>query len=111
MKRLTNNKHILHVLKKSNPKLRKAILKNSDKELIETVCEICHNILKGNVPITTKCRSKLKKYKRDIRSLASPNIKLASKRNIVVQKGGFLPIILEALLSSIIGSILNNATQ
>lgn len=106
MKRLVENKHILHVLSKSTPKLRKAILKNSDSELIRTICEICLNTLKGNSQISNPYREQLKKYKTTIRKLGTSKLPLTARRNILIQKGGFLPVLLRSLLSGIIGNLL-----
>lgn len=110
MKRLVENKHILHVLSKSNSKLRKAILNNSDADLIRTICEICLNTLRGNTQISKTHRNELKKYKTTIRSLGTSKLPLAARRNILVQKGGFLPLLLRTLLSGVIGKLLKKKT-
>lgn len=107
MKRLMANKHILHVLKNCNPQLRKALLKASGPEVIKTLCEISLNTLNGNNKITKDCKRKLKKYKKELRSLACPKLKLTSKRKILVQKGGFLPVLIGSVLSGLIGQIIN----
>lgn len=106
MKRLKANKHMLHVLKNSNSKLRKTILKFSDSELIKTLCEICLNTLKGNANISEKYINRIKGYKQHIRKLALPKISLKTKRKLLVQKGGFLPILLSAILSGVIGQLI-----
>lgn len=106
MKRLKVNRHLLHTLNKAPPRLRRAILKESSPEIVKTICEISHNVLKGNVAINKKSREHLKKYKRSLRQLASPKLKLSSKRKILVQRGGFLPVLLGTILSGVIGDIL-----
>lgn len=106
MKRLRDNKHTLHVLKNCKPSVRKSIIKFGNSELIKTLCEICINVLNGNVKIPLQSKLKLKNYKNSLRKLASPRIGLNSKKKILVQKGGFLPILLSTLLSSVIGSLI-----
>lgn len=86
--------------------MRKLILKSSDSELIKTLCEICQNTVCGNVKISKKYVNQLKKFKKVLRKIVVPKLSLKTKRNILIQKGGFLPIILTALLSSIIGRII-----
>jgi len=54
MKRMQSNYHSLHVLEDTRPKLRRAILENSDKELINSVGECALNVLQGNVKLS-KC--------------------------------------------------------
>lgn len=91
---------------KASPKLRKAIIKFGDSELIKTICEIALNTVNGNNPICNKTKKKLKRYKNDIRGLASSKRSEKSKRKILMQKGGFLPILIGSVLSGIIGSLL-----
>ncbi len=60
MKLLKANKHTLQVLKTANSKVRKAILKRANNDLIKTVCEICLNFLNGNARISKKKRKSAK---------------------------------------------------
>lgn len=108
MKRLKANRHILHVLKNANPRLRKTIIKESTPEVIKTLCEICQNTLNGNAKISLPTKNRLKKYKKTIRNLMSPKLNLSSKRKILIQKGGFLPILLASLLSGAIGKLIDS---
>ena len=84
-----------------NRKLRKAILVHSDSDLICSICECAWNILRGNVSLTPKEKSKLRKYKKHLRTLASKKVSTVRKRK-VLQTGGFL----SALLAPLAGSIL-----
>lgn len=107
MKRLRVNKHILHVLRKSKPNLRKALIKQCEPDVIKTLCEICLNTLKGNTRLSNVAKKRLKKYKRTIRSLSQPKQSVAFKRKVLLQHGGFLPLLLGTLLSGVIGKLLN----
>lgn len=84
----------------------KAIVKNADPGLIKTICEIALNTLIGNNEITIKTKKKLTRYKRLLRCLACSKRNLNSKRKLLVQKGGFLPILIGSVLSGVIGSLL-----
>jgi hypothetical protein len=108
VKRLTDNRHMLYVLKNANIKLRKAILKNASPELIKTICEISYNTLNGNNKICGKTIHKLRKYKRELRSLAKLKGTTGSKRKIIIQRGhGFIPTLLGTVLSGLIGAALD----
>lgn len=100
---MTKHKHLLYSVKEAKPKLRAAILKNSDDDFIKVLHEIAHNTLSNNVPLTVKQKHDLTKYKTCIRKLACPKRTLVQKRKQLVQKGGFLVGLLGSLLSSMIG--------
>lgn len=107
-KRLKENKYLLYALHKAKPQMRKAIIRNSNSGLIKTLAEISLNTLKGNIEQTPDSKKKLKKYKRGLRCLACSKRSVLNKRNILVQQGGFLPVLLGSLLSGIIGKLLEN---
>lgn len=110
MKRLIANKHMLHVFKNCKPSVRKAILKSSSVEFIKTLCEICLNVLNGNLKISEKLKKKLKFYKNILRSVVSRKFNLKAKRKIFIQRGGaFLPLLISVLLSSVIGKVINSS--
>lgn len=99
-------KSILHVLKKSkNSKFIKAILKNCDDCLIQTLSEIIHNVMNGNVQLDPKLLVKLKRYKNQLRKLHSfiRKNKLAKhrRRKFVNQVGGIWGLLAEGVLSAL----------
>lgn len=108
MKRLKENRHILHVLKSASPKLRKSILTHASPEVIKTLCEISINTLNGNHTITAATKRQLNRYKKVLRNLSSVNRTVPSKRKILIQSGGgaFIPILIGSVLSSILGQII-----
>ena len=59
--------------KTKNAKLRKAILEHADPELIHALCECAHNILRGNVQMTSREKARLRKYKTRLRLIARKN--------------------------------------
>lgn len=98
----TNFLKALHVLK---PKFRKALLKSCNQEELHCICECIHNVLQGKITIPTKEKNKLEKYKHILRKLISKGTN-RTRKNIIIQKGGaFLPIILGAVLSALLGSV------
>ncbi|GFX47852.1 uncharacterized protein TNCV_5002731 [Trichonephila clavipes] len=88
------------MLAAASPAQRKAILKSATDDRIKTLCEICDNLLSGNIP--TKKIKKLCSYKRVIRLLANRSVPISRKRKLFTtnrQVGGFLPLILPGVLS------------
>lgn len=101
MKKLKKNFNFLRYLSTCSPKQRKLLLDGADESQITCLCEICLNILKGNIPINVK---KLKKYKKAIRILAKKSTSLKNKKKILkTQNGGFLPMVLPAILAAVAG--------
>lgn len=99
-------KDLLRVLHRARPTVRKAILKDADKALIYSICELCDNTLTGNVPLTPKHKQKLRKHKNIIKKLAKRGGSWLKKKKAISQKGGaFLPLLLSALAPAL-GSLI-----
>jgi len=88
---------------------------------LKIFCEVCLNILKGNIPISNKEKDQLKRYENLIRYLSKRQghrnrEKICQKRKLLIQKGaGLLRFIIPPLLS-IVGdlvfeSIMNNTRK
>ncbi len=96
--RLKRNLNFLHVLKKANPKQRKAIIESGTNDLILCLCEVIDNILVGTVKLGPKQKKGLGRYKKVLRELVDKKVSLVTKRRLFVQKGGFLPALLAPAL-------------
>lgn len=107
LKRIKKCKQIWTALIDAKAPLRKAIIEKADKDVIKALIEILINFLKCNLSVSKKKIVKLKRYKKKIRKIAhTKNVNHA--RKLLVQSGGaFLPIILGALASSLIGKVLD----
>jgi len=66
---------------------------------------VCQNVLKGNVPLTNAQMSKLRPRREDLHALSVKKTSLAKKRKII-QKGGFLSVLLAPALSVLAGLLL-----
>lgn len=102
--RLKRHINELHTLNSCKTSQRKNYLKDASEDLIHCLCEVCYNILLGNIPVSPQQREKLKKFKNLLRKLVEIQGKkkrkdLKLKRNIIAQTGGFLPLILTPLLA------------
>jgi hypothetical protein len=79
--------------------------------------EVADNLLKGNIPLTNSQLELLRPSAKELETLAKKRTPLAKKRQIL-QKGGFIgallgpavgllaPMVLEPLVSGLMGSIL-----
>ena len=101
MKRVRSNYHALHVLKTATPKLRKAIVANCDRELVNNVCESVLNVLNGNVRLSACVARKLRKHKAVLRKVADRRVPISGKKKLIVQRGGFLLPLLSAVLPAL----------
>ena len=90
------------LIKTKNTKLRKAILEHADPELIRALCECAHNILCGNVKMTPREKTRLRKYQTKLRLIARKNVSVKQKRRNLQHTGGFLPALLAPLAASVV---------
>ena len=97
----------LHMLQKSSPKARNALLKqHCSPEFVKCICECVKNVLIGNVDLSPEHKKRLKRHKHSLRKLALKKTPLTEKKRIV-QSGGFLGALLGPIvkvLSGLFGS-------
>lgn len=89
-----------------SPKYRKQLLKHADPELVRCICQSASKVLDGTIPITSKDKSKLKKYKRILRLLGNSKKSVSAHKKVIVQSGGgfllgLIPAVVGALASLI----------
>jgi len=91
----------LKALAETHPAQKRALLQTANKNQIESLCEICLNILSGNLPINVQ---KIKKYKNVLRTLTKKSASIQRKKKLLLnQSGGFLPLIAPAIISALGG--------
>ena len=95
IKSSSESQHLLRVLGHCQPKIRNAILKNCENDLIHIICDCVYNVAKRNVPgLTQEKVNKLACHKSSLIKLTK-RLPIKEKRKIIVQKGGgFLPFLL-----------------
>jgi hypothetical protein len=110
--RLHRNFKFLKKLKRADKKQRRKLLETAEKDSILCVCDCANNILKGNINLKPKEKKQLSRHKEVLRTLAkgkgTRNIK--KKRELLIQKGGFLPMLLAPILS-VAGGLLSNLIE
>lgn len=87
--------------------LRNSILKHGNTDLIKALLEVTANTLKGNLKLHNRQKSKLEKYKNILRRISGRKENLETKRKILIQRGGFLPLLLSTLFSTVIGKLIS----
>ena len=100
MRRLEAKIPELKVLSKCKGKLRKAILTNSDADLIKVLRDCVYNVLRGNVKLSKDSSEKLHKYKQVLRNFVYDRGNIDRKRKYLIQKGGFLPFLIPAAIDT-----------
>lgn len=94
-----------------NRRGRKQLLKRATKSNIRSLCEICLNVIRGNVPLDQHSKNKLKKHREHIETLAKKSVSLRKKKNILVnQRGGFAGL-LASLALPVVASIVSGALK
>jgi hypothetical protein len=98
---------LLKRLRRVGDKKRRQFIRNCEKEFLDCISECCHNLLKGNVPLTSRQMIALRSKKKDLRTVAKKKTAIRTKRKLI-QKGGFLNLLLPAIIpviASIVGSL------
>jgi len=88
-------------------RLRKRILSEiADDCLYKALHEIAINTVNRKVPLSRPAKISLRKYKSHIQSLTRDTNNKKQRKRLVVQSGGFLPILIPAV-ASVLGSVLS----
>ena len=89
---------------KLGDRAKRQYVKKCNKEFVDCVSECAKNVLRGNVPLKSNQKAKLRRNQNNLRSLAIKRTSLKKKRQIL-QKGGFLAALLPPVLSLLGGAL------
>ena len=95
---------VLKRIRKMGDKARKEYIRKCDRKFVDCVSECAKNVIKGNVPLSDRQMTGLRRKRQDLRALSKKKTSLRAKRKIL-QKGGFLTALLPPVLG-ILGSLL-----
>ena len=96
---------VLKRIRKLGKRAKREYVRKCDIEFVDCVSECAKNVIKGNVPLTDRQKTTLRRKRNDIRALSLKKNSLRKKRKIkILQKGGFLTALL-GLVLSILGSL------
>jgi hypothetical protein len=100
------DKALLLALTKCKKNQCKRILSQLENSNTKLICDICSNVVRGNVSVPEDTLKKLKKHKQTLLKLSNRKIGLPIKRKLINQRGGaFLPLLLP-LISGLVGSLI-----
>jgi len=85
-------------IRRLGEKARRDYVRKCDNGFIHCVSECAKNVIKGNVPLTTRQMKNFRCRCNDLRALSTRKTSLRRKRKIL-QKGGFLSVLLPPVLS------------
>jgi len=104
---IERNKGFLKSLGQLATGRRKKLIKKASRDNIDALSEVALNTLLGNVPLNSLHKQKLKRHRTNIRHLAKKGVSLKKKKEFLVQKGGFLPLLIPPVLSMLAGLAAN----
>jgi len=91
-------------IRKMGDRAKREYVRKCDKEFLDCISECAKNVIKGNVPLTSRQMTELRRKRHDLRALSAKKTSLRTKR-MILQKGGFLTAPLPPILS-VLGSLL-----
>ena len=100
----------LDSINKSKGGRRTKLIKESEDCVINAISEIAKNCLAGNIPLKECDFKKLKRYKQVLRKISKKTTP-KTRKNLIIQRGGFLPLLLPpalGLLASVVGTAITN---
>jgi len=106
VRRILKNKKFLEYYLETDPKSRKRLLKGANHDQIKSLCEATLNVVKKNINVPSKAKQELYKHKAVIKRVAFKKEPISKKKSLLVQKGGFLPIILSTVLPLLANALL-----
>jgi len=89
---------VLKRITKLGEKAKRDYVRKCDKEFLDCISECAKNVIKGNVPLTDRQKTKLRRSRNDLRALSVKKTSSRKKRRIL-QKGGFLGALLPPVLA------------
>jgi len=99
-------KFLKSLIKKSRPR-RKALIQAATADQIKSIREAILNVANQNVPIPNRNLKKLRPYRKVLTRLAFANPSPRTSKKLLIQRGGFLNVLLPTVLSFIASSLAN----
>ena len=85
------------LVKETDSIKRSKLLKQVQDCVIDAISEIAKNCLSGNIPLSEEDFNKLSKYQNLLRIISKPS-PVEIRRNLIIQKGGFIDSLVPAAL-------------
>lgn len=98
-KRIIKNLELIKALSRCSSVEKKQLLRTARPELVNAICDCVHNVLQGNVPISSRQKQKLKVKRNILRQLTNRKNKTPKRKRLLIQHGS-------GILSSILGPVI-----
>ena len=95
----------LRALATASRSLRRSMIANADKQLVLTLVKAAREIIKGEIQLTPAQLRRLRPHERSLGDFISS--KSVKSRKKILQKGGFLGVLIGPLLKLATGALLN----
>ncbi len=95
---IQQEKYFFQLLRHTAKDQRIALIKTVSPRQLKALVELFLNIYYLNITVSTPCKNKLKPYKRLILRLISKTISRQSRKRILLQLEGVLPIVIQQIL-------------
>ena len=103
---MNNVQSLLEKILSAGRRSRKFIIKHLSNKEVKLICEVCLNLIRGNLRVTDPTTySQLKRGRKALTDLADKRKPLKHKRKILNQKGGFIGAVAAAALPLVIGEV------
>ena len=103
---MNNVQSLLEKILSAGRRSRKFIIKHLSNKEVKLICEVCLNLIRGNLRVTDPIAySQLKRGRKALTDLADKRKPLKHKRKILNQKGGFIGAVAAAALPLVIGEV------
>lgn len=107
MHRVRRYQNILLNYPSFNKQEKQWVKSNMSLDFVKLIIEICVNVLNGNIPLDRKLKKFLEDYKSKLQVISSGQKTISEKKRII-QRGGFLPLLLSTAGSAIIQQLLSH---
>ena len=93
------------------PRRQKLLIKGADRPLLESLSEICINLLHHRLELSKAQIDKLRPFERQIYQLSQRRHSVAKKKRIVQTGGAFITALLSTVLPALVSSIIGAASK
>lgn len=101
------NVKFLKKIAKCSKSKRDKLLLSATHDQLHCLSEIAYNTLKGNLDFKNHSVKKLKRFKNEIRKLAKKSTALKKKKELLTQRGGFIPLLLSPIISALVSGAIS----
>lgn len=94
--------------KARSSKTRKKLFKIAPQKVLKAIKEIIRNIVNGKIKLKSSQKTSLHRYKNVLRRLSNNNYTVKKQKQILIQKGGFLPNLLLPIITLLASTLADN---